>query len=277
MKETTPYTYFIGWSSLKLYYYGVQYKKYCTPDDLFKKYFTSSKLVKQYIKNYGLPDIIQIRKTFSCKEKALLHEHKVLRRLNAKHRKDFLNKTNGRDWKQTSDGLIWIRNHIDPIKATKVKYIKNKDGIPNGWYLGFKSSEKRKESIRKWATGRKHNYETKIRMSEAQKGIKNHNYGKRISLETKRKISESTLGLKNHEFKGFWITPHGSFVTNKDAIKYSPHKISPDTLIKWCKTKNEKIITLNIYNLSKYLHSSFSKEECIGKSFKDIGFGFKSV
>ena len=64
MKISKPYTYLIGWSKIKKYYYGVRYKIGCQPDDLWKKYFTSSYFVKCMRETFGEPDIIQIRKVF---------------------------------------------------------------------------------------------------------------------------------------------------------------------------------------------------------------------
>jgi|LakMenEpi04Sep11_1017361.scaffolds.fasta_scaffold01005_2 hypothetical protein len=88
-----PYTYLIGWKNLNKYYYGVRYSFNCHPSDLFVTYFTSSSVVKSYIDIYGNPDIIQIRKTFKNKDAACKWESKVLKRLNAVNRLDFLNKT----------------------------------------------------------------------------------------------------------------------------------------------------------------------------------------
>lgn len=85
------YTYLIGWSSLKQYYYGVRYAKDASPDDLWRTYFTSSGLVKRFRKANGEPDIIQIRSQFTNAESATKWENKVLRRIKAKYRKDFIN------------------------------------------------------------------------------------------------------------------------------------------------------------------------------------------
>jgi hypothetical protein len=102
-KKYTPYTYFIGWSTMNKWYYGVRYSKRtkciyssgCHPDDLWVTYFTSSKEVKNYIRTYGHPDIIKIRKTFTTAKKAMKWERTVLHRIDAKNREDFLNKSNG--------------------------------------------------------------------------------------------------------------------------------------------------------------------------------------
>jgi hypothetical protein len=49
------------------------------------------------------------------------------------------------------------------------------------------------------ASGLIHSEETKIKMSEARKGEKNHNYGKTFSEEHKRKISEAHKGRTHSE------------------------------------------------------------------------------
>jgi len=93
-----PYTYLIGWSKHSLWYYGVQYGEISTtanPVSLWRTYFTSSKIVKQCRKILGEPDIIEVRKVFNTADAAIKWETKVLRRLNASLREDFLNLQNG--------------------------------------------------------------------------------------------------------------------------------------------------------------------------------------
>jgi len=94
----TPYVYRIHWSKTGMNYVGVRYAKDCHPDDLFVTYFTSSKYVADYIKEHGLPDIIEIRKKFTGedrRQKAIIHEERVLKRLNVIGRQDYLNKHDG--------------------------------------------------------------------------------------------------------------------------------------------------------------------------------------
>lgn len=90
---TTPYTYLLGWQNHNKYYYGVRYARNCSPSELMITYETSSKYVKEFISKYGNPDIVQIRKVFASKDEARKWEHKVLRRMKAMHRSDFLNET----------------------------------------------------------------------------------------------------------------------------------------------------------------------------------------
>ena len=94
LPDRIPYCYLIGWSKLGKYYYGCQYGKNCNPKNLMRTYFTSSKLVKKYIDKYGIPDVIQIRKIFNNVKECRLWEIKVLTRLNATLRDDFLNLRN---------------------------------------------------------------------------------------------------------------------------------------------------------------------------------------
>lgn len=100
----TPYTYLIGWSTLDKWYYGVRYAKKskclyktgCHPDELWVIYFTSSDYVTNFILENGEPDIIQIRKIFDNKESAVKWEEKVLKRIKAHKRSEFLNKHAGK-------------------------------------------------------------------------------------------------------------------------------------------------------------------------------------
>ena len=91
-----PYTYLIGWSQTNTYYYGVRYAAHCNPDDLWVTYFTSSKHVREYRMLNGEPDIVQVRRTFKDAAEARVWEERVLKRINAAGRPDFLNKANGR-------------------------------------------------------------------------------------------------------------------------------------------------------------------------------------
>jgi hypothetical protein len=76
-------------------YYGVRWALSCHPDDFWTKYFTSSTYVADYIAEHGQPDIIEVRKTFTDRKQAQAWETRVLARLNAAKRDDYLNKTNG--------------------------------------------------------------------------------------------------------------------------------------------------------------------------------------
>lgn len=142
--ERTPYTYLIGWSTLNTWYYGLRFAKDCHPTDLFVKYFTSSKHVKNFIQRHGYPDIIQIRQIFKSNEvdKARIFEHKVLRRLHADHRDDFLNKSTG----------LSIPSQLGIPKSEETKEKLSNSG--KGKHFGAKSEET-KQKMRNAAKGKK--------------------------------------------------------------------------------------------------------------------------
>ena len=113
------YTYLIGWSIHKKYYYGARYKSTAKPNDLLKTYFTSSKIVHHFIKENGNPDIIQIRKIFSSKKETIDWEHKVLRRLKVRFKKEWLNQTDNKGISLTKEGLENIKNKNKGLKRSK--------------------------------------------------------------------------------------------------------------------------------------------------------------
>lgn len=63
------------------------------PNQLWTSYFTSSKYVEQFREIHGEPDVIQIRKIFSCVKKCCLWEDKVLAKLDVKNKSQWLNLT----------------------------------------------------------------------------------------------------------------------------------------------------------------------------------------
>lgn len=90
------YTYLIGWSNLNKWYYGVRFSKKSKPSELWVSYFTSSKHVKKFRKDNGEPDIIKIRKIFDSREKAILWESKVLKKLRVIENEKWINKSDNK-------------------------------------------------------------------------------------------------------------------------------------------------------------------------------------
>ena len=90
-----PFTYIIGWSQHKKFYYGCKFAKGCKPADLWSTYFTSSKYVKEFREQFGEPDIIKIHRTFSNKNACVLFENDFLIKIDAKNNPLFLNESNG--------------------------------------------------------------------------------------------------------------------------------------------------------------------------------------
>lgn len=90
-----PFTYIIGWSKHKKFYYGAKYAQGCQPSDLWESYFTSSDYVKEFRKENGEPDIIKIHKVFIDKNSCVEFEHQYLTKIDAKNHPLFLNESNG--------------------------------------------------------------------------------------------------------------------------------------------------------------------------------------
>lgn len=90
-----PFTYIIGWSEHKKFYYGAKYAQGCQPSDLWESYFTSSDYVKSFREEFGEPDIIKIHKTFIDKDSCVAFETQYLTKIDAKNHQLFLNESNG--------------------------------------------------------------------------------------------------------------------------------------------------------------------------------------
>ena len=96
----TPYTYLIGWRELNKWYYGVKFAKNCHPDQFWGSYHTSSPDIKVLREQFGEPDVVEIRRVFETRrntdtsDDARLWEHKVLRRIRAVKKKEWINKGN---------------------------------------------------------------------------------------------------------------------------------------------------------------------------------------
>lgn len=155
------YTYRLKWSNTNMNYYGVRYAKNCKPSDLWNTYFTSSKHVKNYVKQYGDPDIIEIRKEFDSINEARNWENKVLKRLKVIKRNDYLNKTDN----------ISIINTIETNRKTaeRMRVLKTgtknpKLSILNSQKVGDKNVSKRPE--------------VKNKLSKLKKGTNNPMFGK---------------------------------------------------------------------------------------------------
>jgi hypothetical protein len=86
-----PYTYALGWSKFKVWYYGVRFSKKSYVGDIWQTYYTSSSIVEEFVKNNGNPDIIKVCRVFDAIESAIDHEHKFLMRVKANINPQFLN------------------------------------------------------------------------------------------------------------------------------------------------------------------------------------------
>jgi hypothetical protein len=175
---TTPYTYLIGWPSLNTWYYGCRYAVGCDPTDLWNPYKTSSKHVSQFIKEHGEPEVIQVRKKFSDRKKAILWEHKILKRLGVIYKDNWLNRT---------DNKAIVNPIEEQISRARCMGKANKGRV-------LSEETKRKMSlVKKGKKGKPHDEATKRKMSEAKKSIP-------LSKSHKESISKALSGQNNPMF-----------------------------------------------------------------------------
>lgn len=167
-KDRTPFTYLIGWSAKNIWYYGAKYSKGCRPSDLWTTYFTSSKNVHEFVKQFGAPDIINVRRVFNTISACRKWEAGVLLRINAATNDRFLNLSNG-------NGKF---------------YNANKSCYTNGIIrLSLFTNDVRVLSGEFWHVGKG----KKLPEWHIQK-IKNANSGKYVSLETRKLLSKCSKG-----------------------------------------------------------------------------------
>jgi NUMOD3 motif len=214
-----PYTYLIGWKVHNKYYYGVRYAINCDPTELMVTYFTSSEEVSKMIRQHGLPDIVQIRRTFDSALNARSLEHKVLRRMKVVVSDKWLNKTDNKSIAPMSGqsnpmyGKIGVLSHrygSEHTDETKIiigeKSKKKRGRMPEGFsekmsriVSGRTHSEKTKNKISEKLTGRRFSDEHKNNISKAHmdvSGDKNPFFGKKHSDETKEKMKKKRVGLR---------------------------------------------------------------------------------
>ena len=192
----TYYTYLLAWSNNQKYYYGVRYANNAHPDDLFNTYFTSSKYVKKFIKEYGDPDIIQIRKTFNTKESARQWENRVLNRMDVMHDDRSLNMTN---------------NFAFRSEGRTPEHCANLSKSLTGRYSPF--------------TGKTHSDEAKKKNSQKHKGKPSPRKGAVLSDETKQKLSASKKGRPGRKH-----TVEENKLNSKRAIEYGFNQIVTGTI-----------------------------------------------
>lgn len=98
---------------------GVRFARNCHPDDLWTSYFTSSGYVKEFRKQYGEPDVIQVRQTFPTDTLAREWEEKVIRRLDAVKSIRWLNRQNaGKDF--------YLESHTEESKEKMSKAVRKR-------------------------------------------------------------------------------------------------------------------------------------------------------
>lgn len=187
MSNYIPFTYLIKFTNPEtktvLFYYGVRYARNCHPSQLFVSYFTNSKAIKNLIKQFGIDNFCyEVRKEFPNDPiKAHAWEQKVLTRIDAAHRRDFINMSvGGKVLCMIGDDNPSSRPEVKQKISKSVK--KYYETNPNPFF-GKKHSDETKLKISKKNKGRKLSKETRDKMSAAKKGHA-------VSIEVRKKMSE---------------------------------------------------------------------------------------
>lgn len=161
--KTIPFTYLLTHKPTGKMYYGVRYKKGCSPDDLWKKYFSSSKKVKKLIEEYGIDSFeYSIRKIFLSSLDARNWETKVLTRLKVCQNDKWLNENYGNHYPSTLGKQM--------PEERKRKIGEAQKGVLNHMW-GKTHTEDARLKISIASRGRKHSEESKHKMSIAKKGV----------------------------------------------------------------------------------------------------------
>lgn len=196
---TTPFTYHLFHKPTKKHYYGVRHKKGTVPSDLWTTYFSSSKVVHKLIEEYGKDSFdVSVRKTFTTGEEAIRWEHKLLTRINAADRDDWINRHNGGKK---------FRGPKQQTEKTRKSISKKMGGRPKSeeWKTLMKEKAIKFNALRKesgWTMPKESvDRQVETRQKRISEGTINP-----YSLERNSKIAASKRGAKRQ------YLPDGSFV-----------------------------------------------------------------
>lgn len=110
--------------------------------------------------------------------------------------------------------------------------------------------------------GKRNSIETRKKISDAQKGTKNHNFGKKASIETKQKMSNALVGIfakdKNPMWKG-GISKENSLI--RASLKYKKWKLQVfyrDLFICQCCNSRKRMEAHHIKSFADYPELRFN-------------------
>jgi hypothetical protein len=184
MSDRTPYTYFVLHIPTGKKYYGSKYGKGANPNTFWKEggYFTSSMKVKKLIEEYGTNSFkAEVRKIFNTPDEALEYEYKFLKKVNALVKEEWLNENLGgkkfRNVGPASEKALASQRKKKQSPEGNAKRSKTLTGriisdetkqkrLDVHYSRPIQKEEERRDKIRKHATGRGHNVNTKSKLSK---------------------------------------------------------------------------------------------------------------
>ncbi len=195
---TTPYTYLLKHIPTNSYYYGCRYAKNCHPNDFWVTYNTSSKHVKKLVEDFGLDSFVfEIRKVFDDVNKCREWEHKVLRRIGAKDREDFINKSDNKSVSLES-ALIGLKSRTPTAKF--LSHITSLGLSNRGRRFSDEINKKKGNPGNKNSLGRVESEETRMKKRNSKLGKPSNavgNYQPRCSCLLCKKETTSS-NIKRH-------------------------------------------------------------------------------
>lgn len=210
-KPYTPYTYLIGWTAHNKWYYGVRYRKGCSPSDLWVSYFTSSKHVARMRTLCGEPDVISVRATFESADVARRFEHKVLRRMKVRLDPRFLNRSEQPAFPQQKhpEHIASIAKKLSGQKRTAEQRANMVGSKGKSWTLSEETKQRQSEAkknkkfskehclnIAKSATGRVQSEETRAKRRVSLSGKKKSPEHVRAVVEAKKRKAAERAAAK---------------------------------------------------------------------------------
>lgn len=168
------------------------------------------------------------------------------------------------------------RNKLDPelsdqqLKGIIQKLDKlNQDYTPEPWNKGIPMDDERKlhqSRIMKgkipWNKGSKWDVDIIEKIRNSSLNRKSQPYW---TKESRKKYSKQQKGKGNNNWSGTYITPWGEFDSISEASEKSPMNMPQSTINGKCKNCEKIVKTKNKYGLE------------IGKTLKELGFGFKEA
>lgn len=189
---TVPYSYHLHHLPTDKHYYGIRFAKKCNPRDLWVKYFSSSKVVKKLIQTFGKESFeVTVRRIFTDGASALLWEHRVLTKLHAASRSNWINRHDGGKKFRSPEHHSTETKERLRLKITGMKRsAATKEKLAASARI---REDKRREE------GWKMPVADVLRRADAKRGIPRFK-------EIKEKISQSKLGTKRK------YLPDGTFI-----------------------------------------------------------------
>lgn len=281
-----PYFYIIQHKQTKIYYAGCRYARNCNPSELLTEggYLTSSRVVNELIREEGI-DAFAIRRirTLSSDGEALEYETRFLQKVDARNNERFYNRSNNIGFtKLTPDAFRSImleRYGVDtPFKSPEIQDKIRQTFLENHGVDSPLKSPLIQDKIRQTNLER-YGFENPMQAKEVQDKARQTNlerYGVDHYCKTeegRNMASERQKGAKHHSFKGWYITPEGRFASLGE-IRDSATELGT-AVLRWC-INSSKVISKHMYDCSSYLNTTYDSS-IIGKTFKELGFGFEEV